>query len=547
MHIKIKIGLFSVLFFLPLQMGYARIIDPAEQLEKETQQNKIQAELSYVPMQAQISEDKGMRFRPFAGCLWIDRIDISGHRLLRDLLSKKEKAYVSPYLNHCVSSRELNDLLIRLNTFLFEQGYVTARLEIEKYDKKTKELAIKIQEGRIEKIATTAVNRYTAFPGLIGKELRIQDLDQGLVQLNRLPSQYFITTLWPGKEVGGTIVKVDTKKIGKQYRLYLSFDNTGYQRTGQNVLKSNFSYDNLFCLNDQLFLAGSKSGLGRGRSAAVTWKEEVPFGYYILGYSGSYSDSQYDVYPKVKETELTINSLKNKLNLTKTIYRSLNHHVSLDTSFWQYIPHLEFAGSQRLKSIEQKLSVIEISMHYDYYHPVFRILNEFNYAQGTRLFGATKNLQHSHAQFRRYKLTSDCLWKIADKIHLNGDMQIQYAEQGLPGIVQLSVLDEISGVRGIRTNSLTSDDGIIFRHDLIFPTLFSVISPFLHVDIGWAKDKAAKNKLERYRSIGGGVKLNYLGFNAQGTISKLIDKPTFRSEIKREGWVILFELSQKIL
>jgi hypothetical protein len=74
-----------------------------------------------------------------------------------------------------------------------------------------------------------------------------------------------------------------------------------------------------------------------------------------------------------------------------------------------------------------------------------------------------------------------------------------------------------------------------------------VISPFLHVDIGWAKDKAAKNKLERYSSIGGGVKLNYLGFNAQGTISKLIDKPTFQQEIKREGWVILFELSQKFL
>ena len=519
--------------------GYARTIDPAEQLEKEMQQKKIHAELLYVSPQIKTSEDKGMRLRPFAGCLRVDRINITGSRLLYGLLNKKEKA--------CVSSRELNDLLVKLNTFLFEQGYVTARLEIEKYDKKTKELTIKVQEGCIEKIATTVINRYTAFPGLIGKELRIQDLDQGLIQLNRLPSQYSIATLWPGKEVGGTVVKVDTKKIGKPYRLYLSFDNTGYQRTGQNILKGSFSYDNLFCLNDQLSLAGLKSGLGRGRSRAVTWKEEVPLGYHTLGYSGSYSDSQYDIYPKVKETELAVNSLKNKLNLARTIYRDLNQHISLDASFWHYIPQLEFAGSQRLKSIEQKLSVVEISAHYDYYHPVFRILSEFNYAQGTRLFGATKNLQYSHVQFRRYKFISDYLWKIADKIHLNGDMQIQYAEQGLPGIVQLSVLDEIGGVRGIRTNSLTADDGVVFRHDLIFPALFSVISPFLHVDIGWAKDKAAKNKLERYSSIGGGVKLNYLGFNAQGTISKLIDKPTFRPEIKREGWVILFELSQKIL
>ncbi|CAL7962311.1 hypothetical protein GAMM_350030 [Gammaproteobacteria bacterium] len=547
--------LFTVLVllsFFSFQMVYASVIDPAEQLEREAQQRKIQEELSHIPLQVKAHEDSGMRFKPFQGCLQINKVNIVGNKLLRDLLNKEEKKYVLPYLNYCVNAQELNDVLIKINSFLFEKGYITSRLEIESYNKKTKELIIKIQEGRIEKFETTAVNHYTAFPGLTGKELKTQDLDQGLAQLNRLPSQYSITTLWPGKEIGGTVVKVDTKKIAKPYRLYLSFDNTGNKRTGQNVLKGNFLYDNLFALNDQLFLAGSRSGLGRDRSAAVTWKEEVPFGYYTLEYSGSYSDSQYDIYPGEKETELATNSFKNKFNLSRTICRGLKHHISLDASFWHYIPRLEFAANHRLRDIEQKLSVVEISGHYDYYSPIFRMLNELNYAQGTRLFGATKDLLHSHAQFKRYKLTSDYLWRIIDRIHLNGDIQIQYAEQGLPGIVKLPVLDGIGGIRGIRANSLTLDDGIIIRHDLVFrlPAPRNkvmkdfMINPFLHGDIGWAKDKTEMgSKFERYSAIGGGVKLNFFGFNAQGTISKLIDKST---KIKGEGWVILFDLSQKI-
>jgi len=551
--------------FLPLQNGYADVaevlhpsfINPAEQLEKEEQQKKVQADLSQIPMRVKTPEAKGMRFKPFKGCLWIDLINITGNKSLRSLLNKKKNEYITPCLNRCVNAQELNDLLVKLNAFLFEKGYVTTRLEIEKYDKKTKELIIKIQEGRIEKIVTTAVNRYTIFPGLTSKELRIQDLDQGLAQLNRLPSQYSITTLWPGEEIGGTVVKVDTKKISKPYSFYLFFDNTGYKRTGQNMLKGNFVYDNLLSLNDQLSLAGSKSGSGRGRSAATTWKEEVPFGYYTLAYSGSYSDSQFDIYPEVRETELASNSLKNKLNLARTVYRSLNHYVSLGASFWHYIPHLEIAGNYRLRNVEQKLSIVEISAHYNYYYSTFRIINELNYAQGINLFGATMDLRHSHAQFRRYKIISDYLWMIADRIHLNGNIQFQYAEQGLPGIVKLPVLDEVGGVRGVRTSSLTLDDGIVLRHDLVFPIFLNsifknknikeiIVSPFLHGDIGWARDKGVEKNFQRYGAIGGGIKLNCCGFNAQGTISKLIDKPK-DAEIKKEGWVVLFEFSQKIL
>lgn len=533
-------------------------IDPAEQLEREARQKSVQEELARIPERVRIPKDKGMRFKPFKGCLLIKNIKITGNNLLRNLLHSKEKEYLSSCLSHCVDSAKLNDLIIKLNTILFDKGYITARIEIENYSKKTNELTLQIQEGRIESIEANSINYHTVFPGLIGKELKAQDLEQGLEQLNRLPSRASIVTLWPGKEIGGTIVKVDTKKIGKPYRLYLMFDNTGNKRTGQDVLKGSFSVDDLFHLNDQFFLSGLKSGLGRDHSVAFTWKEEVPLGYYTMGYSGSYSDSQYDIYPGIKESELATNSLKNKLNISRIVYRSLNNHISLSTSFWHYAPHREIAG--RPSFDDKKLSVFELSVRHDYYRPVFRVLTELNYAQGTQLLGATKDssslgLGAAHSQFRRYSLISDYLWSVSDKIRLNGNLQLQYAEQGLPGVAKLPVLDEIGGIRGLKSDGLTYDDGIILRHDIVFPLFFSsiaqnkimrevVISPFLHGDIGWAKDKGTSEKLEQVSAVGGGIKLNLLGFNGQITVSKLIDKP---SEIKGNGWVCLFELSQKLL
>ena len=72
----------------------------------------------------------------------------------------------------------------------------------------------------------------------------------------------------------------------------------------------------------------------------------------------------------------------------------------------------------------------------------------------------------------------------------------------------------------------------------------TVVSPFLRGDIGWARDKGSKQGLENFSSIGGGLKSNFLDFYAEITIAKLVRKP---SEFKKDGWVILFELGQKLL
>ena len=67
-------------------------------------------------------------------------------------------------------------------------------------------------EGRLESIeldsSAAGVNLTTAFPFLKGKLLQLRDLEQGLDQINRLPSNRATMQLVPADEVGGTKVMI---------------------------------------------------------------------------------------------------------------------------------------------------------------------------------------------------------------------------------------------------------------------------------------------------------------------------------------------------
>lgn len=541
----------SFLFVLGLSgvsYSLASIIDPAERLEREERQRMVQQELSRLPERVRLAEDSGaLRFKSFSETITVHKIELLGSELLRNMLLRDGKNYLRSYENRFLKAQELNDFLLELNNLLFKRGYITSRLEIAGYDLKRSILSIRVQEGRVEELKMSKANRYTLFPGMLGRKLRASDLEQGLEQFNRLSSQRGILSLWPGKEVGGSMVSLEFKPIAKPYRLSLTWDNSGDRHIGYNTFKANFNYDNLLKLNDQLSLVGSKSGFGEDRSTAITWKEEMPIGYYTLGYSGSYSDSQYDIHPGIKETQSITNSLKNKLNLSKVIYRNQNHKISLDTSFWHYIPHRKIGGIDLLWT-QQKLSVLDITARHEFYCPDFRIFTELNYAQGTKLFGAHKNLLSNRSIYsqRRYKLTSDYLWQVANTVHLNGNLQLQYAANGLHGTLKLPMLDEIGGVRGSRTDALTLDDGAILRHDIIFPKIIkrAVISPFLHGDLGFGRDKESFKGKGLYGAVGAGIKLDLWEFHGRLTISKLLVKPR---DVDNRGIIFLFELSRKIL
>jgi hemolysin activation/secretion protein len=99
------------------------------------------------------------------------------------------------YLNKCLTLLDIDKMLQEVTNYYINKGFVTSRAYMNMPQKRIKEgvLEIKIVEGKVSKIE--GINKrglWTAFPFIVGKILNIRDVEQGLDQMNRLPSNQAI-------------------------------------------------------------------------------------------------------------------------------------------------------------------------------------------------------------------------------------------------------------------------------------------------------------------------------------------------------------------
>lgn len=95
----------------------------------------------------------------------------------------REQAHLSrSYLNTCMGLPHINALIRDVSQLYLSHGFVTSRTFLPEQDLAGGTLTIAVLEGRIEAIVVNGqpdlITR-TLFPGLIGRELNLRDLEQG--------------------------------------------------------------------------------------------------------------------------------------------------------------------------------------------------------------------------------------------------------------------------------------------------------------------------------------------------------------------------------
>ena len=102
------------------------------------------------------------------------------------------------------------------------------------------ELTILVIEGKVEGIDFSDDVPFAgqklrlAFPGIVGNALNIRDLEQGLDQLNRLPSNDATMELVPGTTAGMSRVRI-ANTPGKTWRASAGLDNSRNPRANCNT------------------------------------------------------------------------------------------------------------------------------------------------------------------------------------------------------------------------------------------------------------------------------------------------------------------------
>jgi hemolysin activation/secretion protein len=203
------------------------------------------------------------------------------------------RRYLQQYTMQCLGHTAISELARRLNRRILAQGYSTTRVAVPEQDLSSGSLTFTLLPGVIRAIrfsdAASGGSWRSAFPARPGDLLNLRDLEQGLEQMKRVPSQEVDMEIVPGDVAGESDVLIHLRR-GKPWKLIASADDGGARSTGKRQAGLTVALDNALGAND-LFSAGvtsdgERQGGERG-SGGANLSYALPYGYWNFALAAS--------------------------------------------------------------------------------------------------------------------------------------------------------------------------------------------------------------------------------------------------------------------
>ena len=202
-----------------------------------------------------------------------------------------------PYVDKELSLSDINKLIHAMNQSLMARGFSTSRIAIPEQNLSSGELSLVLQIGYIGTVrfaeGSSSLYWKNLFPFHEGDILDVRDIEQGIEQAKRLPSQDISVQLLPSDQPQRTDV-VLTVKRGKNLYGTISVDDSGLEDTGKLQWYTSIGIDQPFHKNDMLRIGmnldGARDGYEkgtRGHNISYTY----PYGRHTFSFS--YQRSKY--------------------------------------------------------------------------------------------------------------------------------------------------------------------------------------------------------------------------------------------------------------
>lgn len=324
-------------------------------------------------------------------CFPINRVEISGKDALPRWLPLQHIA--SQAEGRCLGGKGINLLMSTLQNRIVDHGWITTRVLAPSQDLKSGRLKLQIVPGNIRHVKLTDdsddyIQLYSVFPAHEGKLLDLRDIEQGLENLQRLPTVEANMEIVPGEKPGESDVVI-TRKQSKMWRLGLSLDDSGTETTGRYQGGATLSLDNPFSLSDLLYFSASHdldNNSSKG-SKNYTAHYSVPFGYWMLGVTGSDFDYHQTVAGENADYRYSGKSKNLNVQLSRVLHRSGSQKTTftydiLTRETRNYIDDTE-VGVQR-----RQTAAWRAGLQHRHYIGQATLDAGISYQRGTRWFGA---------------------------------------------------------------------------------------------------------------------------------------------------------------
>lgn len=254
---------------------------------------------------------------------------------------------IDPVLGRCLGARGINIVISRIQNAIIERGHVTTRVMAPPQNLAEGTLKLSVLPGRIRAIrltpdsTTQRARLWNALPVHAGDILNLRDIEQGLENLERVPTAQANVQIEPADGPDAKPGESDLLIRWTQerfFRVTASVDDSGSKATGKYQGNLTLSYDNWWTLND-LFYVSVGHDLGGGDPGSrgtrnQTLHYSLPFGYWLLAWNNSESSYHQEVAGTNQTYTYSGKSSNSDIQLSRLFYRDAVHKATFSLGGW---------------------------------------------------------------------------------------------------------------------------------------------------------------------------------------------------------------------
>nr|WP_276516540.1 ShlB/FhaC/HecB family hemolysin secretion/activation protein [Rosenbergiella australiborealis] len=396
----------------------------------------------------------------------------------------------------CLGSQGINLLMRRLQNRLVDQGYVTTRVLAPEQDLTQGVLRLTFVPGKIRQLKMAPHSHQgiflsTAFPGQSGALVDLRDLEQGLENLQRLPTTQASMEIVAADQPGESDIVVNWQQ-SRKWRLGLSVDDSGTRSTGRYQAGATLYLDNPLKFSDSLYLNAGKALLARGGKGThnYTGQYTLPYGYWQAGLTGSYNDYYQTIAGAYTDYRYRGQSQQLALQLGRIIHRGTQHKTRL-TGEVSMRQSKNFIDDTAIDNQHRKTTSWKATLHHQHYLKTATVDLVARYQQGTRWFGALpageETFGEATALSHIVQITADLTLPFTigtQQFRYNLLYQQQFTSSRLTPPEQFSIGGRwtVRGFDGER--SLSADKGRLVRTEWSWSTPITAQQLYLGLDYG---------------------------------------------------------------
>lgn len=504
--IKLSASFFFIIFITIAIIFPSARVKAASALTEQSgninalQQDRVRKEQLMPKPQRATSEKQSFRpeeipFPHEEKCYFIDKVALSQDS--KKLHLKKLRYFTSQAEGKCLGIAGIRLLAKTLQNEIIRAGYITTRVNLPEQNLSDRELKFEINAGKVGKIILNKaggdyINLTSTLPFKAGDVLELSDLEQGSLNLQRVPGSQVKVSLVPGSGKGESDIYIQREQ-DKYWQIGAWLNDAGSVATGRYQGGAALYLNNITSLSDTLFVSyghdiAPKHTIKGNSNKSIGYS--IPWGYWWLDLYASRSD--YRQYMTGNWAKWALNNKNSyysaQLNrlISRTVHQTSTVGLQIFDAESRYsLDDFELVSMHK-KSAGWK-AVLQHQLNYDN----AGLATTLSYQRKMPWFNSSNTVEQAYGLIDKqgriitFDLQGSVNFRVYDNwLNYSPHFSLQYSPDTLSSLNRFSLANRWT-VRGFDGEyALQGNKGWYWRNDIswIFPG--KPVQPYIGVDAG---------------------------------------------------------------